>query len=288
MKKKLFPGILVAGMVQLCVAGESSISTACDAWTEPGRWAPAECTLSISPLSTKDCPALKMEIPVDFYGGEKAYPIGWPRMYLYLQPGEQDWSSADRFTVEILVETSRTQLPRRPAVFHFYDAQGKSSLLPLDRLVIGQWTPLNVNVHDLGIAPRIARLGVNINESDYQHQDRVTFHFRNFRTIRMTDVALTELRMVAPLIFADARVWPVEVVAEGPLDALRKGVVFVFRQGETVRQTARLPLQRGRQLLNIPLQNVSAGTYRVQVMDRFVDVTVVASPYSSSSKEGAQ
>jgi hypothetical protein len=288
MKKQIVGGVFAGLSLWLGAAEAPLVVTACDAWTDPQRWDPAECTLSVSPLGTNGHPALKMEIPVDFYGGEKAYPIGWPRMYMHLKPEEQPWSAVDRFAVDILVETSRTHLPRRPAMFHFYDVQGKSSLLPLDQLVIGQWFTLNVNVHDLGIAPQIARLGININEADYQHQDRVTFHFRNFRKIRMTAVVLAELRSVAPVCFTDARVVPVEVVAEGPLDALQKGVPMTFRQGDSVRQALRLPLKRGRQLLYIPLQGLSAGCYRVHVAERSFDLTLVESPYASAKGEGVQ
>jgi hypothetical protein len=196
----------------LALAGAPLEHRYLDGLSDPARWSPAECELSASPRQAWSRPALRLHIPVDFHAGEKAYPIGWPRMYLNLKPDEQGWQAFDRFEFQLFTESSRATLPKRPLVFHLYDAQGQKKLVTLDQAAVGVCTNFSFNLSDLGLSGPVVRLGVNINESDYADKDVLDFHFGGFRLARSTVAHVTELKAAAPAVFCDSRVLPVEVV----------------------------------------------------------------------------
>ena len=253
----------------------------------PKRWSPAECEVTASPHTAGERPAVRMRIPVDFNAGEKQYPIGWPRMYLSLAPDEQDWQAYDRFEFQLFTETSRTNLPKCPLVFHLYNAQGQSKLFTLDLAAIGAWKTFSVNVSDLGLTGKIARLGFNINESDYNDKDLIVFHLGGFRLARATAAQISEIKAVAPALMCDSRVLPVEVAVEGPPEKLAAGVPFQLRCGDRVALSKRLTVHRGRQTLYIPLDEAKPvpGVYSLVVcpddpaLRKETAVTFTSSPW---------
>jgi hypothetical protein len=224
-----------------------------DGLASPARWDPAECALAVSAHAPSGRPALRVHMPVDYHAGEKSYPIGWPRLYLNLKPDEQGWGAYDRFEFEIFAESSRAGLPKRPLAFHLYDAQGQKKLIGLDTLALGAWRTIALSLSDLGFTGDVARLGFNINESDYADGDAVDFHIGAFRLARATAASLTELRLAAPALFCDSRVLPVEIVAEGPPQKLAEGVPFRLSGAGRVALALTLPVARGRQTLYLPL-----------------------------------
>ena len=257
---------------------------------DPKRWSPSECVASGSPLDAVEHGAVRMHVPVDFTAGEKQYPIGWPRMYLNLLPEEQNWHDYDRFEFQLFTETSRTNLPRRPLAFHLYDVQGQKKLITLDQAATGVWKTVALSISDLGLSGSVARLGLNINESDYADKDVIDFHFGGFRLVRATDAQVTELKTVAPALFCDSRVLPVEVVVEGPPEKLRAGLPFRLRCGDRVALSQTLPVARGRQTLYLSLSETSlaAGAYTLEVnpdeppLKKEISVLIVTSPYRSA------
>jgi hypothetical protein len=284
------PWVLTVGA--LC----SALSAAADAAVEyryldgladPKRWSPAECEVSVSPRTAWDHPAACMRIPVDFQAGEKRYPIGWPRMYLNLTPDEQGWQEFDRFEFQIFTETSRTNLPKRPLVFHLYDAQGQKKLVTLDMAAIGAWRPFSIHLSDLGLAGQVTRLGFNINESDYQDKDLIAFHLGGFRLARATAAQVIECRAAAPAVFCDSRVLPLEVVVEGPPEKLADGIPVQLRRGEHAVLSLKVPVTRGRQTLYLPLSGAAPapGGYTLAVhpdepaLRKEAAVTITSSPW---------
>ena len=256
---------------------------------DPKRWSPAECETSVSPRTAWEHPAVRMHIPVDFSAGEKEYPIGWPRMYLSLQPDEQAWQAYDRFEFQLFTEASRTNLPKHPLTFHVYNAQSQQRLFPMDFAAIGTSKTFTVNISDLGLAGNITRLGFNINESDYADKDVIDFHLGGFRLVRGTVAQVTELTAVAPVLFCDSRVLPVELVVEGPPDKLAAGIPIQLRSGDRVVFTQPVPVTRGRQTVYLPLKEtkLEPGAYTLIVCPdspearKDVTVTIVSSPYRS-------
>lgn len=292
-KKLLINPIKLGSMVCIYIGLTACASAALveylylDHLADPKRWAPAECEVVVSSLQVWEHPALIMRIPVDFNAGEKQYPIGWPRMYLNLQPPEQLWSEYDRLEFQIRTEFNRPQLPKRPLIFHLYDQQGQSHLVTLDMAAINEWRTVSINLYDLGLSDKIARLGFNINESDYQDKDLVVFDLGGFRLVRSTTASLTELKAIAPTIFCDSRVLPLEMVVEGPPAKLAGGIpVRLISKDNTVLQH-NVAVIRGRQIVNIPLGETPLfpGPYTVSVfpddpaLQKTVEIIVASSPW---------
>jgi len=254
---------------------------------EPKRWAPSECELSVSPHKAWERPALAMRIPIDYSTGEKQYPIGWPRMYLTLKKEEQVWYEYDRLEFQILAESSRPALPKRPLIFQVHDQQGQKKLTTLDMAAIGEWRTVQINTRDLGLAGTITRLGFNINEKDYQDKDFVAFHFGGFRLALVTAASVAELSMSAPVIFCDSRVLPLELVVEGPDADLASGIPVQVASQDGIVLTHKVAVSRGRQTVFIPLAgaDMSPGKYSATVFpddrerSKTVAVTLTTTPW---------
>ena len=259
-----------------------------DGVANPKRWSPAECEASTSPNTVWEHTALLMRIPVDFSAGEKQYPIGWPRMYLNLLPEEQAWQDYDRFEFQILTKASRINLPKRPLIFHLYDAHGKQKLIPLDLTVIGAWKTFSFSISDFGLDGNIARLGFNINEADYNDKDLIDFHIGGFRLVRTTVAQVTEFKAVAPVLFCDSRVLPFELVVEGPPDKLAAGIPFQLRCGNRTALAKTFTVTRGRQTLYLPIVDakLAPGLYTLiacpddAALRKTVIISVISSPWN--------
>ena len=282
----------MVGVSFLCVAlatcAEVSVEYRyLDGLASPKRWSTSECQTTVSAHKVWGHPAVCMHIPVDFNTGEKLYPIGWPRMYLNLQPDEKEWLVYDRFEFQLLTETCRTNLPSRPLIFHLYDAQGQKKLVTLDLATIGALKTFSINISDLGLPGAVTRLGFNINESDYDDKDILDFHLGGFRLARVMIAQVTELKAVAPVLFRDSRVMPVELVVEGPPEKLAAGIPVQLRSSDHVAFTKNVPVTRGRQTVYIPLtdEKLEPGIYALIVnpeataLRKEVTVTIVSSPY---------
>lgn len=286
--RRLYAACFCLGLPLLAFPAEPVEHRYFDGFSDPKRWSPAECELSASFRAAWGHPALHMHIPVDFNAGEKAYPIGWPRMYLSLKPDEQSWQDFDRFEFQLFTEASRASLPKRPLIFHLYNAQGQSKLITLDQAAVGVCTNFAFNLSDLGLSGPVVRLGVNINESDYADKDVLDFHFGGFRLARATAARVTELKAASPALFRDSRVLPVEVVLEGPPEKLEAGLPFQLRQGDRVAYAKTVPVARGRQTLYLPLAGAdfAPGAYTLAAFPDSpalrieTDVTITSSPWN--------
>ena len=258
-----------------------------DALADPKRWAPEECGTAVSPRTAWEHPSVRMHIPVDFATGEKKYPIGWPRMYLNLKPDEQAWQAYDRFEFQLFTESSRTNLPKRPLMFHVYGPQEQKKLFSLDLATLGASKTFTVNITDLGITGNVARLGFNINEADYADKDVVDFHLGGFRLARATAAQVTELKAATPALFCDSRVLPVELVVEGPPEKLDAGIPFHLCCGTNVALSQTASARRGRQTIYLPLYGAKPepGAYTLVAYPyspeqrKEVTVTIVSSPW---------
>ena len=280
-------GLCALGLLSRALAAAPVEYRYLDSVADPKQWGPAECEVMASTHRVWEHPALRMRIPVDFSSGEKAYPIGWPRMYLNLKADGSAWREYDRLEFQLFCESAtRTNLPKRPLMFHLYGSTGEKRLYPLDIAELGQWRTFTVNLPDLGFTGEVARLGFNINESDYADKDLVDFHLGGFRLARATAAQITELK-AAPALMAGSRVLPVEVVAEGPLDKLAAGLPFQLRCGDRIALSRTMPLARGRQTLYLPLGGTALdpGVYTLAaspddpVSRREAAVTVTSSPW---------
>ncbi|MDD4016575.1 MAG: sialidase family protein [Kiritimatiellae bacterium] len=261
-----------------------------DGLADPKRWSPAECETSVSSRSAEGRPCVRMHIPVDFSAGEKNYPIGWPRMYLALKPGEQGWLEYDRFEFQLFTETPRASLPKHPLNLQIHGAGGQKKNVILDLATIGAAKTFTMNLSDLGMTGGIERLGFNISESAYCDKDVVDFHLGGFRLARATAALVTQLKAACPALFCDSRVLPVEMVVEGPAEKVAAGLPVQLRKGDRTVLAKTVPVSRGRQTLYLPLTGaeLEPGAHTLAVcpdtpgLRKEITVTLLSSPYRSA------
>ncbi len=258
-----------------------------DGLNDPKRWEPAECEVSVSARKAWDLPMMRMHILVDYTAGEKAYPIGWPRMYLNLTQKEQNWRDYDRLEFQLYVESSRDNLPQRPINFHLFNKQGQKKIISMTSATIGKAVTFSLNISDIGIPGEVTRVGFNINESDYNDKDLVDYHIGGFRLARASAAQVTEIKSVAPAIFCDSKVLPIEVVIEGPSEKLIEGIPFQLCCGEEVAFRKTIPVVRGRQTryLSLDAANIKPGTYTFMAfpekpeLRKSIAITITSSPW---------
>lgn len=262
MHKCMFAILLICGALPVTmrvraatvVQGKEEI-LALDGLANPGRWGPAECTVekADTPHLADGRPTLHLHIPVDYHAGEKKYPIGWPRMYCELRkPEETGWPLFDRFEFMIYAEMSRPKPPSKPLTFQMLCPQrGNAYYHELKEIQLGKWVRIVIPTGDKPKLDRLARLGINIAESNYKDGDQLDFYIGGFRLVRSTECTLTQMRVLAPAVFQGQPEVPVELVVTGPPAKVSRGIPFTIQRGSQALRRETLPVTRGRQVLRM-------------------------------------
>lgn len=164
-----------AGSVTLSAADLSKV-------TDSKRWKPDECTV------VQSGSAMVINMPVDHKAGQKDFPIGWPRLYLYkLTPAEQDWSNAKAVSFNIKLEFTGTSA-KQPIFFQVRTQESKTAkvvtnMLPLPALVNNKTTAVTLPLDKVKGLKNVVILGFNINEVQYKHGENVKFTVSDFKLI---------------------------------------------------------------------------------------------------------
>lgn len=261
-----------------------------DSLADPQRWEQAECTATAAgePLAGGR-PTLLLTIPVDHHGGEEKYPIGWPRVYANLRQGaETNWTAYDHFQFAIYTTMSRADVPGQPLSFQVLCPDRASGTnRNLAELKLETWVPFSIATADIASLDRIARLGFNIAESNYQHGDHLDFRIGGFRLVRSATCSLDRLVTRAPAVFSDRATLPVELVVVGPPERVSRGIPFTIRQGDRVLREETLPVRRGQQVLEMDIAELRLGPGAYELVAfaadparrRSAGFTVVTSPW---------
>jgi len=243
-----------------------------DGLADPNRWSPAECTVVASKrLKAAGRPTLHMHIPVDHHAGQEKYPIGWPRMYLKLAPAERAWKEFERFEFLVHAAMSRKkppkrvinlqiQCPDRPRTYH----------RNLEEVRLGRWARVSVPIRQIGNVAEVARLGLNISESDYRHGEKLDFHFGAFRLARAAEFGLARLEVRSRVMYADRPMLKLALDVVGPTRKAANGLPITIRRGEKALHTEAIRVEHGLQIVRIDLakRTLPPGTYTVAAFDR--------------------
>ena len=150
---------------------------------EVKRWDPAECT-----VTAVEGGGMTVNMPVDHKGGEKNYPIGWPRLYLRkLLPQERDWSKAKAVSFKFKLEfTGATQT--YPITFHMRTmAPGAKKADAVTLLIPGVVNNREVTVEipltKLKNPENVTSIGFNIAEANYKDGENFKFTVRDMKLI---------------------------------------------------------------------------------------------------------
>ena len=227
-----------------------------DCLARPSRWGPSECTVTESiDLRADGRPTLHMHIPVDHHGGEKKYPIGWPRMYCELrQPVETEWRAFDRLQFEVYAKMSRPALPQSPLNFQMLcPDRHQAHYRNLAELELDKWVTIDIPLAKLEHLGSLARLGLNISESSYKHADVLDFFVGGFRLLRSAQCALTAMKIGTPALYQDAGELVVELEVVGPPERVSRGIPFTVRQMDRDLRRETLSVRRGHQVLRLDI-----------------------------------
>ncbi len=261
-----------------------------DGWAQAGRWTTAECQVTQSKdLLADGRPTIRMHIPVDFYAGEKKYPVGWPRAWITLHSSwERDWTRFERFEFKVYTKFSRAKLPRTPVTLILY-CPNKTRMWTrtLTELKINQWTAFSLPVSRLKYADNVHALKFSISESNYRHGDRIDFYIGGFRLSRSSECVLSAMRMETPAIFDDAGRLGVRVLVEGVPKGLSRAVPFTIRRGGELIRLENLPVRGGEYTLWMDIRELKLkpGDYELvafegdKARERRAAFRVAASPW---------
>ncbi len=173
---RTFFAVAAAGAVTLSAA---DLSKALD----PKRWSPAECTVTAA-----EGGGMTVNMPIDHKAGQKDYPIGWPRLYLYrIAPQEKDWSKAKAVSFKFKLEfTGTTQ--KYPVTFHVRTMapgakKAEGPAIPVPGIVNNKEVTVEIPLPALKNPENVAYFGFSISESQYKHGENLKFTLRDLKLI---------------------------------------------------------------------------------------------------------
>ena len=219
-------------------------------------WSPAESTVEVSTARVKiNATALHWHVTVDYYGGEKNYPIGWPRFGHAIPEGPQrDWSAWDYLHVWIYTDTTRATLPKEPVGLGI-QAPDKATTYhrPLAELKKGEWVEITVPVSALPNPADVHSLQFHIAEANYKHADQLDLFIDDLALLRYAKPTVLDFAAESAVMFAGARVVPVTLKLAGIAPGQRAELACELRRdGQSVAQ-ATASAERGPQRIALDL-----------------------------------
>ena len=267
-----------------------------DRMCDPTKWSPfaKECQVKASDLK---CPlggkVLRMHFGIDHQGGEKAYPVGWPRAQFVPKDWETEWSAWDVFEFTAQVQFVGSKLPAKPININIGKAKPSYSAV-LDLSEQGKWTTISIPVAKIlkdcpNLAAAVPRVRFFVSESNYKDKDVVDFHFGGFRLTRSLSCEITEFTTTTPVVYSGQPFVKLNVTVVGPPEQVKRGIPFTLRKkgaADAVRREI-LPLGRGNQVYfcDISELNLAPGDYELVIFDedqakrKSVDLKVEEDPW---------
>jgi len=277
-----WPALLVGGTLlaleasRMTVEGKTEVLRL-DRLSDAEVWHPVEeCKTRDSEIEYgKGGRVFQLHFEVDHHGGEKAYPIGWPRAHCNLRTSERNWRGWDRFEFMIQARSSRAVLPDKALVLEFGDERDELYILPIRFDKLDQWQRVPVPIATLiEKAPHlkggIPRLRFVLYESEYKHGDLVDFYVGCFRLTRSLLCEITTLEAATPVIYTGQPFIRLRLTVTGPPADVKRGVPFTIRSKKRVVRRETLPLGRGRQVYDCDISELelSLGDYELIVFEK--------------------
>ncbi|NOZ21925.1 MAG: hypothetical protein GXP25_12655 [Planctomycetes bacterium] len=202
---------------------------------------------------------------INHKGGQKNYPIGWPRTGKRLQDTKMtDWSDYDFFECWIYTETSRDALPSTPFTVAFcHSGHRNSTPFRLKELKKNEWVKIVIPISKLKQPKDVQSLQFHINESDYKHDDQVDFYIDDMVLTRFIDPTIVTLDVNKKLIYASDRQISATYSLSGYKGMDKVTVELEIGRGITapVAKGTAKAAKRGEVSVAMPAQRVVPGTY---------------------------
>lgn len=239
---------------------------------KPSRWGPSECTVTASKTRKADGrPTLRIDMPVDHHGGEKRYPIGWPRLYAKLRkPTETQWGAFERFEFLLYATMSRAKPPTQVATFHILCPDRRHATYHRFRKIkLGEWIRVSVPVAKIKDLRNLQRLGFNISESNYKHGDKLRFFLGGFRLVRPKDFELRGMKVRNAVLYQGQPTLKVDLVLAGPPVSIHRALPLTVLRGKERLRVESLPVKVGAQTLEVDIRELKLkpGTYTLTAYD---------------------
>jgi len=243
-----------------------------DSWGSPSRWHTAECTVSASSdRLARGRPTLHVHVPVDYYAGEKKYPIGWPRTWMQTSdPWEKDWTTFEHFEFMVYTRMSREKLPKTPITLIVYcPDRSRSWSRRLRELKLNAWVSFSLPISKMRYVDGVASVKFSVSESSYRHGDQLDFYIGGFRFVRSLECRLNTMRIKNAVVFQGQPTLDVEVDVLGVPKGISRAVPFTIRRGDTVIRRESLPVRRGSYAMAIDISELklAPGTYTLAAFE---------------------
>ncbi|MCX7825832.1 MAG: hypothetical protein N2689_09775 [Verrucomicrobiae bacterium] len=217
-------------------------------------WSPAESMVTPSAERVKVGKAsLHWHVTVDFYGGEKNYPIGWPRFSHAIPEGPQrDWSGWDYLSMWVYTETSREALPREPVGLGLYMPDRSSAYSrSLNELKKGEWVEIRIPIAQIPRHHDVRSMQFHIAESRYRHGDTLDLYVDDIALLRYARPTLLEFAAENAVMFAGGRNVPVSFRLAGVKPGRSAEVACELKRDGRIAARTTMRAERGEQRVTL-------------------------------------
>jgi hypothetical protein len=232
------------------------------------EWSAAECTVTPAADRVRATPAsLRWHVPIDYSGGEAAYPIGWPRFSHAIAEGpDRDWSAGDFLHMWVYVGATRATLPSAPVTLGLHTPDRASAYnRALAELKVGQWVEINIPIAQIPRPQDVRLLQFSVSESNYKDGEHLDFYVDDLALVRYARPTLLDFGAENAVMFADTRRVPVRLRLTGVPAGRPTPLACELRSAGKVVARASASATRGAQRLALDLggNRLPPGTYEL-------------------------
>jgi hypothetical protein len=215
--------------------------------TGAAKWNVAEATATASDqhgLAGK--PSLRFHVDVNHETGEKAYPIGWPRINRPVPEGQRDWSGFDFLELVIYSETSRDALPKAPLGFILHTPdRAQEYHRVLSEVRKGETARIVIPLSEIPRHEDVTLMQFYLSESNYRHLDTVDFLIAEVALTRYAEPTVSDAQTVQAIAYDDVTHLGARFRLLGLPAGQKTPVRCRVRQGEKVLGDMLAQLDRG-------------------------------------------
>lgn len=247
-------------------------------------------------------PALKLWYFINHRQPDGTSRAGWPYANNRSIPAElRDWNRYDSVEMKLRGTITRIDEENLPIIVAFVPEKGNRTetsttiygvgLLKLSR---GKWVDLSIPIAKMNelaktdVPVKIKEIKIFLDGSQYKHADELEVEIAKFQLVRELVSRVKTLKLLAPAIYADAPILPVELLSVGNEKELGAGLPVEIRDSSNNKAWAvKLPLTQGtmRYDLDIASAKLRPGKYKLvfspesDLIRQEASFTVVTSPW---------
>ncbi|MEW6358338.1 MAG: hypothetical protein AB1696_18540 [Planctomycetota bacterium] len=235
-----------------------------------------DSTLAASPKRAKEGKSSGVfATHINHKGGEKNYPIGWPRTGKRMGDGlPTDWSNYDFFECWIYTETSRDALPGTPLTVSFsHSGQKNSTPFRLGEIKKDEWVKIEIPISKLKQSNDVQSIQFHMSESEYKHDDQVDFYIDDVVLTRFVDPTIVTFDVNKKLIYTSDPQMSASYSLSGYKGLDRAVVEMEIGRGLTapVAKGSAKAQRRGEVWAALPAERPAPGTYWARLNLRDAD-----------------